>query len=105
MAYCGPKGIPLSAFLGWSEADQDAALSWQGYESRRCGECGTHPDDWHPDHGGDRNAYHSEHYTCPGCVALQRHREHPDIADGKTRGLHLRLAPGTHGDCPRCHLT
>ncbi len=40
MAYCGPRGIPLTEFLAWDETDQDAALAWQSYESRRCREDG-----------------------------------------------------------------
>ncbi len=45
MAYCGPRGIPLSTFLGWSQADQDAALAWQADQAQRCPRCGTHEDE------------------------------------------------------------
>lgn len=102
MAYCGPKGIPLSTFLRWPVYDQQAALAWSAYESRRCHECGTHPDDWDESTGGNRYAYHAENYTCPGCVHTQRHAESPDVTHGG-RGVHIRLMSGTHADCPRCN--
>jgi hypothetical protein len=101
MAYCGPKGIPLSTFLRWSLYDQDAALTWAAYEARRCRQCGTHPDAWNESLGGSRNAYHAENYTCAGCVHAQRHAESPDVTHGG-RGVHVRLMPGTHANCPRC---
>ena len=101
MAYCAPKGIPLSRFLAWSTADQDAALAWQAHDNRRCGACGTHPDDWDEDKGGTRYAYHAEAYVCRGCVESQRMQESPTVVDGG-RGVHVRLAMGSHGDCPRC---
>jgi len=90
MAYCGPRGIPLSAFLGWDPADQAAALQWQAYENRRCQSCGYHPEE------GDRHAHVD---VCPGCVA----RAHVDESDdAKVRGAHVRMAAGTPGTCPRC---
>jgi hypothetical protein len=101
MSYCGPKGIPLSGFLSWSVADQDAALAWQAHENRRCPGCGTHPDDWNEKKGGSRHAYHGEWGTCQGCVELQRLNESPQVQSGG-RGVHTRLAPGSHGDCERC---
>lgn len=102
MAYCGPRGIPLSQFLAWSEADQQAALGWQVNESRRCNSCGTHPDDWDEKSGGDRNAFHAEPVQCPGCVQLERMREAPEIVKGQ-RGVSLKLARGPAGECSRCH--
>lgn len=101
MAYCGPKGIPLSAFLAWSEADQDAALAWQGYENRRCHGCGTHPDDWNEKQGGSRFAWHAEHYQCPGCVKREQHSERPQVKDAGP-GIHVRLAPGPNSECESC---
>jgi hypothetical protein len=105
MAYCGPKGIPLSQFLQWSETDQDEALAWQAWEHRRCPECGTHPEDWDERVGGSRYAYHAEVATCQGCVEKQRTEDGPQVKDHAghpKRGVHIRLAYGAHGDCPRC---
>lgn len=102
MAYCGPKGIPLSTFLSWSLPDQGAALAWQQHENRRCSGCGTHPDDWNEKAGGDRHAWHAEHATCPGCAEIEHHRELPDMQDTRMKGVHIRLAAGPNGTCPRC---
>ena len=89
MAYCGPRGIPLSRFLSWPQDDQDAALAWAGYESRRCRSCGHHPDE-------DLNHVHVD--VCPGCVARKPYEK--DAAD--TPGAHARLARGHRADCTRC---
>ena len=89
MAYCGPRGIPLSEFLSWDEADQDAALAWQAYEARRCRSCGTHPDEWDPTKGGRRDAYTAEVVICPGCRELDLARERQ--SDTKIHGAHLML--------------
>lgn len=91
MAYCGPHGIPLSVFLSWSDADQDAALAWQAHESRRCRGCGRHPDE------GD---FHAHVNVCPGCVALESLSSQDDVR--KMRGAHVRLAAGSAQECKRC---
>jgi hypothetical protein len=97
MRYCGPLGIPLSVFLSWSIFDQDAALDYQGFEARRCGSCGTHPDDW----VSDRTAFHAELHQCMGCVEAERTADTlPD--DERPRGLQIRLVHGGAGRCPRC---
>jgi hypothetical protein len=90
MAYCGPRGIPLSTFLSWDQADQDDALSWQAYEARRCPGCGAHPDE------GDRH-YHVD--VCASCVALETKRKDDDA---QVPGAHVHPAPGKFKDCPRC---
>lgn len=90
MAYCGPRGIPLSTFLEWDKADQDAALSWQAYEARRCPGCGTHPDEG-PKH------YHVD--VCATCVQLDKKSKSDDA---KATGAHLVGTPGTVGECVRC---
>lgn len=91
MAYCGPKGIPLSQFLSWHEDDQDAALLWQAHEGRRCRSCGTHPDDWDPDKGGRRDAYTAEVVVCPGCRSIDAARDRE--SETKIQGAHLMLRP------------
>lgn len=90
MAYCGPRGIPLTEFLAWDETDQDAALAWQSYESRRCRACGHHPDE---------PARHPHIDVCPDCVQLERARA---LEDAKVPGAHVHLAAGTAGTCSRC---
>jgi len=102
MDYCGPKGIPLSEFLSWSVDDQDAALSWQQRENRRCPGCGTHPGDWNETEGGSRYAWHGEILSCPGCAEQQRMQESPQMKDPLLRGMHVHLRPGAHAECVRC---
>ena len=90
MAYCGPRGIPLSKFLAWSEEDQQAALAWQTWEHSRCPDCGTHEEDWDPDRSGSRDAFSAVAHICQGCVELQRLQANPEVQSG-IRGIHLRL--------------
>lgn len=90
MAYCGPRGIPLTEFLAWDDVDQDAALAWQSYEARRCRSCGHHPDE---------PPRHPHIDVCPDCVQLERTR---NTDDAKVPGAHVHLAAGTAKSCPRC---
>lgn len=90
MAYCGPKGIPLSAFLGWSQADQDAALAWSAHESRRCQSCGHHPDEDRP---------HTHVNVCSGCRAVDAAGK---SEAAKVPGAHVRIAHGAPSECPHC---
>lgn len=89
MRYCGPRGIPLSVFLGWSRDDQDAALEWSARESRRCTSCGQLPDE---------GPVHAHVDTCQGC-AVQKAAQ-PEAAD--LPGGHVHLARGLPTECPRC---
>lgn len=91
MAYCGPRGIPLSVFLSWDDQDQDAALAWQAHEARRCPSCKTHPDEWDPDTGGRRDAYTADVAVCPGCRNLDTAKA--NNADKVPAGAHLILRP------------
>lgn len=89
MGYCGPRGIPLSTFLSWSQDDQDAALAWQEYEARRDQNCGYHPDE---------GKVHAHIDVCPGCV--ERERVQKQAAE--IHGSHVRLARGALSACSRC---
>jgi hypothetical protein len=41
LAYCGPRGIPLSTFFGrWTKNDREAALDWLVEQNSRCPGCG-----------------------------------------------------------------
>lgn len=90
MAYCGPRGIPLSVFLSWDQIDQDAALAWAAHESRRCRSCGHHPAEGRP---------HAHLTVCTGCQQLDAARK---SADAKTPGAHVRIAHGPPSECPTC---
>jgi len=97
MAYCGPRGIELAAFLRWSPASQRAALEWQAYENRRCSACGSHPEDW----AEDPRAHHAHMRQCKGCQAKQRVAE-SDRAKDAERGTQIVLAPGSGAHCATC---
>lgn len=90
MAYCGPKGIPLSQFLAWSPTDQEAALAWQAREASRCPGCGTPEADWDETDGGSRHAWVADLHICQGCVQIEAARTQLD-GDPKLRGRHIRL--------------
>jgi hypothetical protein len=91
MAYCGPRGIPLSQFLGWEQSDQDAALAWQTHEALRCPGCGTHPD--------DKTSKHFHINICPTCVQMDTTGS---SEAAKAKGAHLATAPGARSTCTRC---
>jgi hypothetical protein len=107
MGYCGPRGIPLSVFLGrvvrpgvdaeWLPSDREDALAWQAHENRRCGSCGTHRDEW----AEDKTAYHAHLDECPGCKQRQRLAQ-SDKAREATEGVSAVLAHGSAAECPRC---
>lgn len=89
MAYCAPRGLPHSEFLRWDADDRDKALTWLMHDLERCPSCGTRPEDWDPEHGGDRHAYAWEPRACRGCEVkaqgdthLEQHRaEYPRGTD------------------------
>jgi len=91
MAYCAPLGIPLSSFLGWDPDDQDAALAWRAYESRRC------PQGHHPDEG----RVHHHINACQSCADRAR-VEASDEWKNATPGSHISTVRGTSKDCARC---
>lgn len=95
MAYCAPRGIPLSTFLSWPLSDQDAALSWLRAEARRCSGCGTDPEDW-----ADGDAWHAETRLCPGCAKREAAQAEENKKDRK--GHLVRLARGPSHECPSC---
>lgn len=94
MAYCGPRGIELEAFLRWSPHSQEAALDWQAHEARRCKQCGVHPDDV------AEGSFHAHLEQCKGCQARQRVSEAKEAQDG--RGVYAVTLPYSAPECPRC---
>lgn len=96
MAYCGPRGIPLSEFLRWDTADQESALAWTAYEGHRCKSCGTHPEEW----AEDKLAYHAHLAECRGCKQLQRLANTDEAKRGD--GRFAVMAGGSAVHCRRC---
>lgn len=97
MAYCGPRGIPLSTFLGWPERDQEAALAWQSREASRCPGCGTYEADWDEAAGGSRTAWAADVHVCQGCVQLEAGRTQINNDTPNARGVHVRLTRPDRG--------
>lgn len=104
MAYCGPKGIPLSTFLSWPDEDQQAALAWQSHEGKRH-TCGTHAEDWTGPDGRRVEAVHFVEQACPGCAALERAREALTASKDGTRGVGLVAHTGPRSACTSCNKT
>ena len=83
MGYCGPRGIPHSTFLEWSDLDREKALVWMVDDMSRCRGCGIS--------SADPDPYHVDLYRCPHCEELQGEK-----IDVKTDGLGMykRMVPG-----------
>ncbi|MFB9378600.1 hypothetical protein ACFFKU_06845 [Kineococcus gynurae] len=103
MNYCGPHGIPLSTFLGWDQADQDAALGWSAHEARRYPD-GSHPDDWNPELGGSRRAFHTHIDVHPGAQLIEAAQASEEFSEAG-RGAHVHLITGPASECARCLRT
>ena len=89
MQVVGPKAMPLSAFLSWSEADQDAQLLWQAREAARCPGCGHHPDD---------EPQHHHVVVCASCVD----RDQVTKQAAEMPGAHVVPVAGPRAKCPTC---
>jgi hypothetical protein len=89
MAYCGPRGIPLSTFLAWSVDDQQAALVWQSEESLKCPNCGTAEWQWEQ----DPNFAQAEARVCMGCQRVGTERKAYEKSAEHMPGLQIRLVP------------
>ncbi len=93
LAYCAPRGIALSVFLGrtvypgdpgWLPDDTLAALDWQEYEATRCSGCGQ-PRDECMAHEDDAPAYEVTMTRCHACSAAAAEGK---AFDGDTAGLY-----------------
>lgn len=93
MAYCGPRGIPLSEFLSWDPFDQQAALDWQAHENSKCPDCRVSRDVVDPARGGHPHALVPVEDRCPTCAALERFAKRPDRGG---HGVKTRLVPNPH---------
>lgn len=64
---CAVYRIRHSEFLGWSALDRDKAIWQLSRERATCQQCGTRPDEWDPEQGGDIHAYRGAIGFCRGC--------------------------------------
>jgi hypothetical protein len=95
MAYCGPRGLAHSQFLGgparWTDEDREKALAWAELDRQTCNRCGTRDEEWDPARGGHRRAYTFEPDICPGCEPRERAEEQLNGPDWQSqRGRRLR---------------
>ncbi len=89
MAYCGPRGIPLSTFLNWPVDDQAAAIAWMVEDRLRCQSCGTAEWEWEADLG----AYTADAHVCMGCQLRGVEEKKYKQASEHMPGLQIRLVP------------
>lgn len=90
LGVCHHYRIPHSAFLTWSQDDRDKAIWTYLRERQTCPDCGTRPEEWDPDKGGDRAAYRAVVRTCRGCQERQSRLD--TLADGQRgRGMYVAL--------------
>lgn len=60
-------------------------------EKQTCRSCGTRPDEWNPERGGDRNAYAVALGRCRGCEVMGAERtKHQDTQLGGGVYVHLQ---------------
>lgn len=95
MAVCAVYRMPHSAFLGWDPVDRDKAIWWQIRQSETCRSCGTRPEEWDPNRGGDYNAYEPDVATCRGCELKAPMQDQIDKGVGTRyrRGSYVVLRP------------
>lgn len=75
LAYCAPRGIPLSTFFTrWTEKDRQAAIDWLAAQNDRCPGCG-HPVSECMAHVDEAPEYEAEVLRCHACdvrrIAMQ----------------------------------
>lgn len=86
---CAAYQIRHSEFLAWDDDDRGKAIAWHLRQAQACSRCGTRPEEWDEDRGGDSHAYIGEVHRCHGCVVKDRTEESPEMKNG--RGLHVVL--------------
>lgn len=90
MAVAAAYKIRHSEFLTWDTDDRDKALWHHIREQQTCRSCGTRPDEWDPEQGGDRHAYVANVDVCRGCQQLEGRRD--SMTGDEGRGIHIALA-------------
>jgi hypothetical protein len=100
LEYCNSDGrqLPHSVFLGWDLDDRDKALWWLIHKRQACPNCGTRPDEWDEDRGGDMHAYEAQPYHCRGCeVQAQGEEWFEKHRTQMRRGTSMRLRRAEEG--------
>ncbi|MFF0409703.1 hypothetical protein ACFYUY_04620 [Kitasatospora sp. NPDC004745] len=96
MELCETYRIPHSQLMGasaggrWSALDRAKALAWAAWKAAVCDGCGTRPQEWDEQQGGDRYAYVPQTSRCLGCELIEMESEQvPEGAEG--RGVRIGL--------------
>lgn len=79
----------------WTQQDRDKSIWHARYRAERCSGCGTHPDEWDPAKGGDRQAYAAVESRCAGCAMLEQQQAalSSRAKEDRTRGVRIVLRP------------
>lgn len=97
MSYCGPRGIPWSTFAGWDLLSRASAVAWARRTAQTCNTCGTHPDIWDLDKGGDPHALVAVPRACRGCETLQDGQKQLTEQQRKAGGFVVLAPPDPEG--------
>ncbi|MGP3737907.1 hypothetical protein ACTWJ9_33530 (plasmid) [Streptomyces sp. GDS52] len=97
MELCHKWGIPHSQFRGhgdgtWTDLDRRKALAYAHYLKQVCPQCGTRPEEWDENAGGDEDAYRATTHRCTGCQLIaDKQKTVPDGDEG--HGVQVALIP------------
>jgi hypothetical protein len=97
MALCREYRIPHSLFRGhgdgtWSDLDRRKALAYEDYLRQVCPGCGTRPEEWDENTGGDEDAYRAVTHRCIGCQLIaDKQKTVPATDEG--HGVKVALIP------------
>ncbi|MGW0948433.1 hypothetical protein ACWD4O_38580 [Streptomyces sp. NPDC002623] len=97
MALCREYRIPHSLFRGhgdgsWTDLDRRKALAYEDYVTQVCPGCGTRPEEWDEDGGGDEDAYRAVTHRCIGCQLIaDKQKTVPEGDEG--HGVKVALIP------------
>jgi hypothetical protein len=61
--------------LRWNKDDRDKAIHHHLRKRSACSSCGTRPEEWDPERGGNRHAYSAVLGHCRGCQQIESQRE------------------------------
>lgn len=99
MELCRQYRIPHSLFRGhgtgaWTDLDRRKALAYETYLKSVCPGCGTRPDEWDEEAGGDEDAYRAITHRCIGCQLIaDRQKSVP--TDDEGHGVKVLLIPSS----------
>lgn len=83
-------GLLHSEFLRKPKDDRDKAILRHIRKKSTCGTCGTRPEEWDPERGGDRHAYSGALGHCRGCQEIESQREQMKSGP-QIRGTYITL--------------